>query len=91
MASELGNQLLARVQTEMARNIATIKRQLIEWLERPESGGVDALRESMAEISGGLSLMEQEEAVALAEAISMPPCSLHPTAVSSLRQSLMSR
>ncbi|MFC2752940.1 MAG: Hpt domain-containing protein, partial [Cardiobacterium sp.] len=69
MASELGNQLLARVQTEMARNIATIKRQLIEWLERPESGGVDALRESMAEISGGLSLMEQEEAVALAEAI----------------------
>ena len=64
MASELGNQLLARVQTEMARNIATIKRQLIEWLERPESGGVDALRESMAEISGGLSLMEQEEAVA---------------------------
>ena len=69
MASELGNQLLARVQAEMARNIATIKRQLIEWLERPESGGVDALRESMAEISGGLSLMEQEEAVALAEAI----------------------
>ncbi|MFC2502911.1 MAG: hypothetical protein ACFN4D_02465, partial [Cardiobacterium sp.] len=69
MASELGNQLLARVQTEMARNIATIKRQLIEWLERPESGGVDALRESMAEISGGLSLMGQEEAVALAEAI----------------------
>jgi len=69
MASELGNQLLARVQAEMARNIATIKRQLIEWLERPESGGVDALRESMAEISGGLSLMEQEEAVALAVAI----------------------
>ena len=32
MASELGNQLLARVQTEMARNIATIKRKLIEWL-----------------------------------------------------------
>ena len=44
MASELGNQLLARVQDEMARNIATIKRQLIEWLERPESGGVEALR-----------------------------------------------
>jgi len=53
MASELGNQLLARVQDEMARNIATIKRQLIEWLERPESGGVEALREHMAEISGG--------------------------------------
>ena len=52
MASELGNQLLARVQDEMARNIATIKRQLIEWLERPESGGVEALREHMAEISG---------------------------------------
>ena len=69
MASELGNQLLARVQDEMARNIATIKRQLIEWLERPESGGVEALREHMAEISGGLSLMGQTEAVALAEAI----------------------
>ena len=69
MASELGNQLLARVQDEMARNIATIKRQLIEWLERPESGGVEALRENMAEISGGLSLMGQTEAVALAEAI----------------------
>ena len=69
MASELGNQLLARVQDEMARNIATIKRQLIEWLERPESGGVEVLRENMAEISGGLSLMGQTEAVALAEAI----------------------
>ena len=69
MASELGNQLLARVQDEMARNIATIKRQLIEWLERPESGGVEALHEHMAEISGGLSLMGQTEAVALAEAI----------------------
>ena len=70
MATEIGNQLLARVRDEMGRNIATIKRQLIEWLERPESGGIDILRDKLAEISGGLSLMGQDDAVALAEAIS---------------------
>ena len=69
MATEIGNQLLARVRDEMGRNIATIKRQLIEWLERPESGGIDILRDKLAEISGGLSLMGQDEAVALADAI----------------------
>ena len=69
MATEIGNQLLARVRDEMGRNIATIKRQLIEWLERPESGGIEILRDKLAEISGGLSLMEQGEAVALADAI----------------------
>ena len=69
MANKLGNQLLTRVQNEMARNIADIKRQLSEWLERPESGGIETLRKSMAEISGGLSLMEQNEAVELADAI----------------------
>ena len=69
MATEIGNQLLARVRDEMGRNIATIKRQLIEWLERPESGGIEILRDKLAEISGGLSLMGQGEAVALADAI----------------------
>ena len=69
MATEIGNQLLARVRDEMGRNIATIKRQLIEWLERPESGGIEILRYKLAEISGGLSLMGQGEAVALADAI----------------------
>jgi len=53
MASELGNQLLARVQDEMARNIATIKRQLIEWLERPESGGVEPLAQNRDKIPRG--------------------------------------
>ena len=69
MATEIGNQLLARVRDEMGRNIATIKRQLIEWLERPESGGIEILRDKLAEISGGLSLIGQDEAVALADAI----------------------
>ena len=69
MATEIGNQLLARVRDEMGLNIATIKRQLIEWLERPESGGIEILRDKLAEISGGLSLIGQDEAVALADAI----------------------
>ena len=47
MATEIGNQLLARVRDEMGRNIATIKRQLIEWLERPEAGGIDILRDKL--------------------------------------------
>ena len=61
MATEIGNQLLARVRDEMGRNIATIKRQLIEWLERPESGGIEILRDKLAEISGGLSLINYQD------------------------------
>ncbi|MDO4642295.1 MAG: Hpt domain-containing protein [Cardiobacteriaceae bacterium] len=79
MAGELGNQLLARVQDEMVRNISTAKRQLIEWLERPESGGVGALRENLSEVSGGLSLLGRNEAVNLVETIAASVESLNHT------------
>ena len=61
MTIKLGNQLLAKVQEEMAANISAIKKQLVEWLERPESGGINITIEKFREIGGGLALLRQEE------------------------------
>ena len=65
MSNEIANQLLVRVQNEMAHNITTVKKQLIEWLERPESGGVDAFAEQLSEVSGGLALLNRNNAAQL--------------------------
>lgn len=69
MTIKLGNQLLVRVQEEMTHNISAIKNQLMEWLERPESGGIDVVSHKLREIGGSLSLMTQNEATNLTDAL----------------------
>ena len=69
MSNEISNQLLARLQDEMSRNISSIKQKTSEWLDRPQVGGIEALRDSMAELSGGLSLLNRTEAAELSDEI----------------------
>ncbi|SUO95347.1 hypothetical protein [Suttonella ornithocola] len=69
MSNEIANQLLARVRSEMVRNITMVKKQLTEWLERPESGGINSFCELLAEVSGGLALLEKNNATELSNVI----------------------
>ncbi len=57
MHNEIANQLLVQVQNEMVKNVEIVKKHLIEWLERPESGGVEFFCEQLIEVSGALFLL----------------------------------
>ncbi|TGA64677.1 hybrid sensor histidine kinase/response regulator [Dichelobacter nodosus] len=69
MSSELASQLLLRVQAEMAKNIADVKKHLVEWLDRPESGGVEAFCNQLTEVSGGLFLLNKKPAAELSDKV----------------------
>lgn len=69
MSTEISKQILARLQDEMSRNISSIKQKISEWLDRPQVGGLESLRDSMGEISGGLSMLNRPEAAELSNEI----------------------
>ncbi|MDO4776614.1 MAG: Hpt domain-containing protein [Cardiobacteriaceae bacterium] len=69
MSTEISKQILARLQDEMSRNISSIKQKISEWLDHPQAGGLEFLRDSMGEISGGLSMLNRPEAAELSNEI----------------------
>lgn len=69
MRKMIANQLLVRIQKEMQTNIKGVENELSEWLERPESGGVETTIAKMAEVEGGLYLLGDKKAAQLSKTI----------------------
>ena len=54
--TKIANQLLGKIQNEMGQNIVDTKKNLIEWLERPETANVSVVSTKIKDINGALVL-----------------------------------